>query len=329
MAYAPTPGLTPGVSAQVQALAFREIAMLLRAGVTIDQALSGAAHTGPPHFRHAMNALSRSVGAGSPLSEGLRAYGNMFHPIVPAVVSSGELTGNLDASFELLAQFYEAEAQLRRTVTGALVYPFIVVVTAILAVAVLAYVGFMPSAWAGRLLWGLAIAAGIWVLLRFRIMQQLARYLAMLLPFFGAMMQQLAVARFCYTFGLLIRAGVPYLEGLETARTTAQHPLVERAAGFVYSGVRNGVSVEQSIRSQPVFPAIVHNLVGSGEQAGSLDSALLKAAEYLRNDAEYKIKNSAKFAGPVAVIVVGIIVLLILISFWTSYFQNILSVLEE
>jgi len=329
MAFAPTPLLTPGAPAQVQALAFHEIATLLGAGMTLDRALASAAHTGPPHFRNALTALSRSVSAGQPVSDGLRAYGGLFHPIVPAIVSSGELTGNLDMSFELLAQFFEAEADLRRTVTGALIYPFIVVVTAILAVAVLSYVGFMPGAWAARLLWGLAIVAGLWLVLRLRIAQRLARYAAMLLPFFGGLMQQLAVSRFCYTFGLMVRAGVPYLEGLDAARTTVQHPLVERAAGFVYSGVRNGVSVEDSIRSQPVFPAVVQNLVGSGEQAGSLDTALLKAAQFLREDAEYKIKGAAKFAGPVMVILMGIIVLLILISFWNSYFQNILSVLEE
>lgn len=329
MSFAPIPRLTPGAPAQVQALAFRETALLLRAGVTLDQALAGTSHIGPPHFKQALAALSRSVSEGRPLSEGMRAYGGLFHPIVPAVVSAGELTGNLDMSFELLAQFFEAEAELRRTVTGALIYPFIVVVTAILAVAVLSYVGFMPAAWALRLLWGLAILAGLWLVLRLRIAQRLARYAAMLLPFFGGLMQQLAVSRFCYTFGLLVRAGVPYLEGLETARTTIQHPLVERAAGFVYSGVRNGISVEDSIRSQPIFPAVVQNLVGSGEQAGSLDTALLKAAQFLREDAEYKIKGAAKVAGPLAVIIVGIIVLLILISFWTSYFQNIMSLLEE
>jgi type IV pilus assembly protein PilC len=297
--------------------------------MTLDRALDSAAHTGPAHFRNALTSLSRSVSAGHPLSDGMRAYGGLFHPIVPAIVSSGELTGSLDVSFDLLAQFFEAEADLRRTVTGALVYPGIVVVTAILAVGVLAYVGFMPGTWAVRLLWGLAIVAGLWLLLRLRIAQRLVRYAAMLLPFFGGLMQQLAVSRFCYTFGLMVRAGVPYLEGLDAARTATQHPLVERAAGFVYASVRNGVSVEDSIRSQPVFPAVVQNLVGSGEQAGSLDSSLLKAAQFLREDAEYKIKGAAKFAGPVAVILMGIIVLLILVSFWNSYFQNIFSVLDE
>jgi type II secretory pathway component PulF len=93
--------------------------------------------------------------------------------------------------------------------------------------------------------------------------------------------------------------------------------------------VRNGNTVEDSLRGEHVFPPVVHNLVGSGEMAGSLDTALLKAAEYLRRDAEYKIKNSSKFAGPVAIVVLGIIVLLILVTFWSNYFSNIMGILEE
>ncbi|MBN2081541.1 type II secretion system F family protein [bacterium] len=329
MAYTSAPRITAGVSAQVQAMAFRQLAALLKAGMTLDQALASAAQSGPFYFRNALNDMARGVGAGQPLSEILDGYRGMFHPVVLAIVRAGELTGNLDTSFAILAEFFEAEAELRRTIQGALVYPIIVVVTAILAVAVLAWVGFMPGTWAVRLFWGLVIIAGLWLLMRFRIVQKLARFVAMLLPFFGSIMQQLAISRFCYTFGLMTQAGVPYLEGLETARTTVMHPLVERAVDFVYAGVRNGVSIEDSIRAQPVFPAVVTNLIGSGEQAGSLDSALLKAAEFLRTDAEYKIKAASKFAGPVAIVIVGIIVALILISFWSSYFQNIMSVLEE
>lgn len=311
------------------ALAFHEIAVLLRAGVTLDQALDGASHTGPAHFRQALRQLAQGVANGVPLSEGLRGYPVLFHPVIPAIIASGEQTGGLDGSFELLAEFFEAEAQIRRTIQSALVYPVIVVVTAILAVAILAYIGFMPGDWAVRLAWGVGIIAALWLALRLRSIQQLARYFVMGLPFFGALMQQLAVSRFCYTFGLLIRAGVPFLEGLETTRPVVQHPLVERAVGFVYASVRNGNTVEDSLRGEHVFPPVVHNLVGSGEMAGSLDTALLKAAEYLRRDAEYKIKNSSKFAGPVAIVVLGIIVLLILVTFWSNYFSNIMGILEE
>jgi len=329
MTYSPAAAFTPGVSAKVLALAFHEIATMLTAGMPLNQALDAASHHGPPHFQRALRNLAHSTAQGTPVSETMRGYGGLFHPIIPAIIGSGEQSGNLDHSFALLAEFFEAEDQLRRTVQSALIYPTIVVVFAIIVVGVLSWIGFMSGAWATRLMIVLAVAAGIWLLMRFRLVQRGARYISMFLPFFGVIMQQLSIARFCTAFGLQVRAGVPFLEGLQTTRPVIQHPIVERAVDFLYAGVRNGNTVEDSIRAQPVFPPIVQNLVGSGEAAGSLDDALLKSAEYLRRDAEFKIKAASKFAGPVMVIVVGIIVALILISFWSSYFGQIMSVLEQ
>lgn len=324
-----SPALTPGVSAQTLALTFHEVSALLHAGVPLDDALEQSSHNGPAHFRSALHNLAQYVRAGHPLSDGMRSYGALFHPVIPAVVQSGEQTGNLDFSFGLLSQFFEAEAQLRRVVQSAMIYPSMVVITAILAVGILSYINFMPSTWAVRLLWAVGVIAAIWLLLRFRGVQALARYVVMLIPFFGGVMQQLAVARFCQTFGLLVRAGVPYLEGLQATIPVIQHPAVVNAAQHVYAGVRNGSSVEESIRAQPAFPRMVTSLVGAGEAAGSLDESLLKAADYLRNDAEYKIRNSAKLAGPTLILILGVIVALILISFWQSYFNAIMGVMDE
>jgi len=321
--------MAPGVSAQTQALTYRELSALLRAGITVDDALEQSAHYGPPQFQAAFRSMASQVRAGQPLSTSLGYYRNMFNPVVPAIVSAGERSGNLDSSFSMLAEFFEWEAEITRTLRSAMVYPLIVTVMAILAVGVLSWIGFMSGAWATRLLWALGAVIVLWLAFRFRLVQQLARYVAMILPFFGAVMQQLAVARFCQTFGLLIRAGVPYLEGLEATMPVIQHPMVDRAASHVYYGVRNGNTVESSIRSQPVFPPVVRNLVGAGEAAGSTDETLLRAAKFLRDDAQYKIQNAAKFAGPTMTVIMGVIVLLILIAFWQSYFDKIMGILEE
>jgi type IV pilus assembly protein PilC len=329
MAYAAPPALTPGASAQTLAMFCREMAALLNAGIGLDNALDQSAFAGPLFFRNAIQQLADGVRAGAPLAQGMRRYKTLFNPVVPAMVAAAEQTGNLDQCFALLAEYFEQEVSLTREIRSAMIYPTIVVVVAIIGVAVLAYVNFMPGTWAVRLLWGLGAAVAIWLLMRFRTVQLAARHLAMLLPFFGGIMQQLAVARFCQTFGTLTMAGVPYLEGLEATLPVVQHPLIGRAVQHVYFGVRNGNTVEHSIRSQPAFPAIVRNLVGAGETAGSLDQALLKAGKYLHDDAQYKVRNSAKFAGPMLTIIMGIIVLLILIAFWGSYFDKIMGVFEE
>jgi type IV pilus assembly protein PilC len=332
------PALTPGVSAQTLAIAFRELAALQRAGVRLDDSLEQAAGAGPVHFRQALEGLAGYVRAGHPLAEGMGHYGALFHPIIPAIVGAGEASGNLDTSFALLSDYFEAETQLKRVIQSAMVYPTIVVVVAILAVGLLSFLtvpmgdgtvqSIMPGTWAVRLIWLLAIAVAIWLILRFRTVQVLARYLVMAIPFFGGIMYQLAVARFCQTFGLLIRAGVPYLEGLQTSLTVAQHPAVEHSIRHLYASVRNGVTVEEAVRHNTQFPRIVQSLVGAGEMSGNLDVSFVKAAEFLRDDAEYKVKNSAKAAGPVMLLIVAVIVGLIVMQFFQRYFEIVMSFAE-
>ncbi len=323
------PILTPGASAQNHALFFGELAMLLDAGIPLNDALVNAAEPLPVHYRNAARQLSNHVGGGYPLAEGMAPYHALFNPVIVAMTRAGESGGRLPECFRMLNHFFEQEAELIRTLKSASVYPIIVMLTAVLVVGVLSYIGFMASTWATRILWGGAIVAGIWLLLRFKPVQQVARSMAMLLPFFGGIMHELAVARFCHVFGMQVRSGVPYLEGLEAAKPAVQHAAVAMAVNHVYAGVRNGNTIESSIRSQLAFPPIVRNLVGAGEAAGELDATLIKAADYLRRDAEMKIRNSAKVAGPVMVILAGVVVLFILIAFWNSYFQHIFSLLED
>ena len=324
----PFAGISPGVSAQTQALAFRELAAVLHAGITLDMALDQVSAIGPLHFTKALQYLANHVRAGKPLSEGLVNYRSIFNPVVRATVLAGEQTGTLDQSFAVLASYFEQEAALIRTVRSAMLYPSMVVFTAILAVFILSFTPLMDSTWAVRLLWVVAGCFGLWALLRFRLFQQIARHVAMLIPFFGGIIQQLAVARFCYSFGSMIRAGVPYLEGLEATQPAIQHPAVGKAAQMVYFGVRNGTTIEECIASQPAFPPIVRNLVGAGEASGTLDEALLKAAEFLQQDAQYKIKNSAAAGGVVLFLLVAAIIGIVIITFWSNYFNLIMSFAE-
>ncbi|MEZ5338175.1 MAG: type II secretion system F family protein [bacterium] len=318
-----------GVNAETQAMAFRELAAMLKAGMPLDGALDMAGKSGPFHFRNAMHDIAAMVSNGEPASEGFRQYKTMFHSVVPAIVGSAEQTGNLDYAFALLAEFFEDEADLKRTLQNAMIYPGCVTITAIGAVFVLAFLGFIQNTIGVMLLKAVVAIFLFWLALRFRFFQNLVRYVAMLIPFFGGIMHQLAVARFCQTFGLMTRAGVPYLEGLEATMPVVQHPLVDRAVQNLYYGVKNGSTIEQCIRSQPAFPAIMTNLVGAGEATGSIDEMLLKTAKYLKDDAKHKIANSAKMAGPTMIIVLGIIVALILVSFLQGYFNMLWSIVEN
>jgi type II secretory pathway component PulF len=329
MTHAITRAATPGVNAQTQALAFRELAAMIHAGMPLDGALELAGNGGPFHFRNALRDISAHVSNGNPVSQGFAMYPTMFHSVVPAIVASAEETGNLEYAFALLADFFDDEADLRRTLQNAMIYPGCVTVTAIVAVLILSFLNFMQNTIAVMLIQALVFIAAFWLAMRFRFFQKLVRYVSLMIPFFGGIMHQLAVARFCQTFGMMARAGVPYLEGLEATMPVVQHPRVDMAVKNIYAGIRNGATVESCIRSQSAFPAIVTNLVGAGEASGSIDDSLIRAGKFLKDDAKAKIANSAKMAGPTMIIVLGIIVGLILVNFLQGYFDMIFSVLDD
>jgi type II secretory pathway component PulF len=165
--------------------------------------------------------------------------------------------------------------------------------------------------------------------MRFRFFQRATYYTALILPGFSQIMLELSAARMCLVFGMLVRAGVPYLEGLEATRRSVLNPMVTKAVDNLYAAVRAGNTVTDALRRERLLPGIIARLVSSGEAAGSLDESLLRAGEYLMQNAHYRIRNASKFAGPVAVVVMGIIVLIIAVSFMGSYFEQIFSLLEE
>jgi type IV pilus assembly protein PilC len=329
MAYVAAQAITPGVPARTLALFFRELAVMLDAGMTPDMALEQAAGTGPLYFRNAAFAIANAVRVGDPVSMGMRRYGGIFHPMAVSIVAAAEQTGDYSGAFRTLEGFYDFEASITQSLRQSAQYPAFAFLTAIAAAAVLVYIGFIPQNILSYLIIGGLGIVAIFLLLRFRTGQAAARWVSMLLPFFGGVVQELAVARFCRAFGSMVRCGVPYLEGIEACIPAVQHPLVTRATRNIYYSVRNGNTVESAIRAEYSFPPVVRNLVGAGEASGTLDQSLIKASEYLQNDAEYKIKNASKLAGPMLTIIMGIIVLIIAVSFMGSYFDKIMGILNE
>ena len=329
MAYSARNAVLPGVSASTLALFFRELAVLLEAGLPLDDALESAGMTGAPQLAYAARELARGVRDGQPVSAGIRAFGTLFHPVIPAIIAAAEQSGDLAGACRTLESYFNFETGIVRSVKQALQYPAMTLIVAVLATTVLFWIGFLPVKYVYLPLALIAAAVVLFLFFRLRSTQALARYLIMPVPFFGTLVRQLAIARFCNTFASLIRAGVPYLEGLETTIPVVQHPLVAAGVRNVYFAVRNGNTVQDSIRAEMTFPPVVINLVGAGEVAGTLDEALFKAAKLLQDDAEYKIRAAAKTAGPLMTILVGIIVLLIAVGFLGSYFDKILGLANE
>jgi len=142
-------------------------------------------------------------------------------------------------------------------------------------------------------------------------------------PIFGTLMQKIAVARFCRTLSTLIASGVPILDGLEITARTAGNAIVEDAIMAVRKGVESGLTVAQPLRETGVFPPMVVQMIGVGEQTGALDAMLTKIADFYEEEVDQAVANLLTLMEPVMILFLGITVGGIIIAMYLPLFDLI------
>ena len=118
-------------------------------------------------------------------------------------------------------------------------------------------------------------------------------------------MQKIAVARFCRTLSTLISSGVPILDGLEITARTAGNAIIEDAIMAVRKGVESGLTVAQPLKESGVFPPMVVQMIGVGEQTGALDAMLWKIADFYEEEVDQAVANLLTLMEPVMILFLG------------------------
>ena len=142
-------------------------------------------------------------------------------------------------------------------------------------------------------------------------------------PIFGTLMQKIAVARFCRTLSTLIASGVPILDGLEITARTAGNAIIEDAIMAVRKGVEGGLTLAQPLKETGVFPPMVVQMIGVGEQTGALDAMLTKIADFYEEEVDQAVANLLTLMEPVMILFLGITVGGIVISMYLPLFDLI------
>jgi type IV pilus assembly protein PilC len=143
------------------------------------------------------------------------------------------------------------------------------------------------------------------------------------LPVLGLIMQKIAVARFCRTLSTLISSGVPILDGLEITARTAGNAIIEDAIMAVRKGVESGLTVAQPLKESGVFPPMVVQMIGVGEQTGALDAMLSKIADFYEEEVDQAVANLLTLMEPVMIFFLGATVGGIVISMYMPLFDMI------
>lgn len=328
----------------------RQLATMVASGMTLLRALYVLEEqTQSRPLREAIVGVRKDVEAGLLFSAALARHPKVFNALYVAMVESGEMGGRLDEALIRVADQLEKDDALRRQVKSAMVYP--TVIFSFAAIVLVAMVAFLVPVFqktfeefgsdlpaitritvglsdlvTGR--WYLLLAGLAAIVIGFRQWKKSSwgrphwDLIRLKFPFkIGPVVQRIALARWSRTLSSLIASGVPILQAIEITGKTAGNAVVEKAMAEVTASVKAGGTIAAPLRDAPVFPAMVCQMVGVGEETGALDTMLAKIADFYEDEVAAAIKGLTSLLEPLMIIVVGAIVGFIVISMYMPLFK--------
>ncbi len=328
----------------------RQLATMVASGMTLLRALYVLEEqTGSKPLREAIVGVRKDVEGGLLFSAALGRSPKVFNPLYVAMVESGETGGRLDEALLRVADQLEKDDSLRRQVKSAMIYPTVIVTFAM--IVLLALVAFLVPVFVnvfkqfgGKLpaitqftvtlshlvtgQWYLLIGGVAAIVFGFRSWKRSSwgrpqwDRIRLHFPFkIGDVVQKVALARWSRTFSSLISAGVPILQAIEITAKTAGNSVVEKAMADVTESVKSGGTIAAPLKDASVFPGMVAQMVGVGEETGALDTMLSKVADFYEDEVAAAIKGLTSLLEPVMIIFIGGIVGFIVISMYMPLFK--------
>jgi general secretion pathway protein F len=320
----------------------RELATLLEAGLPLDRSLQILVDlTSAEHLVRVLADLQQRVRGGSTFSAALEQQGGQFTRLYINMIRAGEASGALDQVLARLAAYLERSAELRETVTSALVYPAILLVVAGLSVIMLLVfvvpqftVLFQDMGAALPLPTRIVVGAGDlfrnywWALLagialivatidhRLKRPEVRERFDRRLLatPLFGDLVWKLETARFCHTLATLLKNGLPLLSALNLAKEVVTNRKLAGLMDEAAEDLKHGRGLAEPLSRREVLPQLAMQMIRVGEESGALDAMLAKVAEIYDQETRSSVRRLLTLLEPVLIIGLGIVVAGIIIS---------------
>lgn len=319
----------------------RAMAALLPTGMPLSQALLASANVASGSVRDAVSEIRSSVERGDTLSAALSRHPALFPPIYIGLVRAGERSGDLDSAFGRLSAQLEREEQLRGKVLSAAIYPLLLAVAGSIAIAVLLLFvlprfvellegsGAQLPASTAALLWVSATMRQYWpVLLAIPVGvlivgawigsteegKRFGSRLLLSLPLAGTLRRYSLAARFSRLLGVLLGGGAPLLDALDDTIESIVDPVSRDDVTRIRARVREGSSLRTAVSESAVFPLLLSQLIGVGEDSGQLREFLVKAAEIFEERTERTTQRLAALSEPAMIVVFGVIVAFVALS---------------
>ncbi|HRJ89404.1 MAG: type II secretion system F family protein [Blastocatellia bacterium] len=351
----PKLGTRKKVSAKELAVFTRQFSVMIDAGLPLVQCLDILAEQQQNvFFKEVLRQVRQNVEEGSTLYQALEKHPKVFDSLYTHMVEAGETGGVLDLILQRLATLIEKVVKLKRSIISASIYPAAVIVVAIAAIAVIMVVVipqfeqiFLGLLGPGEALplptrivmgisgflagWGgLALLIGIIgsaVGIKYYYKTERGRWqidsLLLKTPIFGSILRKVAVARFSRILSTLLSSGVPILQSLDITAKTAGNVVIEDAILKVRAGVERGENFVDPLKATNVFPHMVGQMIGVGEQTGALDAMLGKIADFYEEEVDTAIADLLAMIEPVLIAFLGITIGSIVISMYLPLFTLI------
>ena len=333
----------------------RQLSTMVSSGMTILRALFVLEEqTEAKKLKEVIVTVRKDVEAGLALSVALSRHPKVFSPLFVSMIRAGEIGGVLEDSLVRIANQLEKEDALRRQVKSAMVYPSVVVTVALVVMIVL--VVYIVPVFAGVLkqfgttasgqslpmmtqvtvdvshamtgYWYIFIGAAAGLFYAFRRWKRSESgreqwdHFRLRIPFkIGDIVQKICIARWARTFSALTAAGVPLLEALDITGRSAGNVVVSKAMNEVIDSVKRGGTISEPLKANPVFPAMVSQMVSVGESTGELDWMLAKIADFYEERVAAAVKALTSIIEPVMIVFIGGMVGFIVIAMYLPLFK--------
>lgn len=332
----------------------RQFSVMIDAGLPLVQCLEILGSQQPnKFFQQSILNVRADVESGMTLADAMSKQPKVFDRLYTNMIAAGETGGILDMILQRLAVYIEKAVKLKSDVKSAMIYPVAVIVIAVLVITVIMIVvipaftkifqemlgpgellplptrivvgisHFMASWWwLAALFIGLS-AYGIKMYYATPGGQKVIDTLLLKSPVIGMVLRKVTIARFSRTLGTLLSSGVAILEALDITARTAGNVVVQEAILKVRAGVERGQTFVEPLLATKIFPNMVSQMIGIGEQTGAMDAMLSKIADFYEQEVDAAVKQMLTLIEPIMIAFLGVTIGGIVIAMYLPLFTLI------
>lgn len=322
----------------------RQFVSILRAGVSVASVLAMLVQqTGNKKLRAAIREMQADVEKGESLASSMRRHPKIFPAILVNMVSAGEASGNLEESFRQMELYFERSKRTKSKVTSAMIYPCVLIVVMIvvlivmmtkiipnflktfedmdaelpkITLGVMAVCEWFKSWWWVPLLVLAALIVGGVLFHRTDKGKHFFGWLARKTPVVGNLTVKTACATFCRTMEVLIGSGLTLTDSMDLAASNMGNIYYLEAIRDARALVAEGTPLRESLVRTGIFPPMVSNLVGVGEETGDLQSMMGKVADYYDEEVDEATKKLLNLMEPAIIIFMAVFVVIIVLAIY-------------